>query len=169
MSTPSSIETHAAEWESLVGKAILRFGDIELVSIKCLMLIATESVGRSAAKINFARRSELLIEILEANNELNEYLQELLSAFKQAKELIETRNLIAHNPVMLDIYVNEDETEYQVERSITSARSGEKSLDLQGLKEFVGQVENLSSVLWINFSKAANQTDEMWHKRDLAK
>jgi hypothetical protein len=42
---------------ALDGKAILRFGDIELIS--CLALIPTEKIADSAAKLDFSRRSEL--------------------------------------------------------------------------------------------------------------
>jgi hypothetical protein len=35
-------------------------------------------------------------------------LRGLLRGFIQAKSLAKTRNLIAHNPLMFDIYVNDD-------------------------------------------------------------
>jgi hypothetical protein len=95
-----------SEWQALVGKAIVRFGDIELVSLQCLSHIPGETIGNSAARLEFSRRVDLLIEMLEGRSELNESMRGLLDGFRRAKGLARTRNLIAHNPVMLDIYVN---------------------------------------------------------------
>ena len=36
MKTPSSSAENSTEWESYVGKAVLRFGDVELVSIRLI-------------------------------------------------------------------------------------------------------------------------------------
>ena len=87
MSSPSSSANHA-QWEALVGRAILCFGDIELISIKCLALIPSDKIGDSAARMDFYRRAELLIEILEARPErdanlCNHHSAELLQDVRQ--------------------------------------------------------------------------------------
>lgn len=151
----------------MVGKAILKFGDIELISIKCLALIPTDKLDDSASRLDFGRRAGLLIEILEGRDNLCENLTTIRDGLKKAKELAKTRNLIAHNPVMLDIFVNDDETEAIARHSITSARTENgKSLDLETLEEFSAEVERLSAKLWIAFLNFAKTSDHLWRTND---
>lgn len=168
MTSPSASPEHAGLWESLVGKAILRFGDIELVSIKCLEVIPTDDISESTARLGFAQRAELLIEILEARIDRTPDLDQLLECLKRAKPLAKKRNLIAHNPVMLDIFVNEDETQMLAEHSITHARSDE-TMSLEDLKEFAAAVEDLSSKLWLAFLRVVDSADPLWRKRRRAR
>lgn len=160
MASPSASPEHGALWEALVGKAILRFGDIELVSIKCLEVIPADAIAESTARLGFAQRANLLIEILEARVDRTPDLDQLLACFKRAKPLATKRNLIAHNPLMLDIFVNEDETQMLAEHSITHARSGE-TMGLEDLKEFAAAVEDLSSELWLTFLRVVNSADPL--------
>jgi hypothetical protein len=166
MGTPSSSDPHAAEWELLVGKAILRFGDIELVSVKYLQLFGT---SKSDQRRDFSERADLIIKHLESNSERNAELDELLRGYTQAKELAKNRNLIAHNPVMLSLYVNEDQTESFAHHAITSARKESWTLDLEGLKEYTAEVEDLSSRLWLSFLKVAGTSEHLWNTHPLNK
>jgi hypothetical protein len=150
------------EWEALVGKAILRFGEIELISMKCLAFLQIAKISDKIARINFSSRAASIIKLLEARKERDNHLNALLEGFKRAKELAKTRNLIAHNPVILDWYVSEDETESSAEHLITTARSGNKPLDLEGLKEFAGEVDDLAANLWMHFTNAAGTSDHLW-------
>lgn len=166
MSSPSTSRDHE-KWERLVGKAILKFGDIELISIKCLALIPKDKLDDSASRLEFGRRAGQLLEILEGRNSLCEHLITIRDGLKKAKDLAKTRNLIAHNPVMLDIFVNEDDTEAMARHSITSARSEKgSSLDLEALEEFSAEVEQLSAKLWMAFLNFAQTSDHMWRTND---
>lgn len=170
MTDATSLHAPDYEWQALVGKAILRFGDIELISLRCLALIPTDKIAESAARLEFSRRAEVLIEILEGRPALTEPLVALLAGFKRAKVLARTRNLIAHNPVMLDIYVNPQTDDIYTEHTIASARSNGQTLSLEQLKEFAVEIEDLSSSLWLNFMKAANSSDSLFrtHAQDPA-
>ena len=68
MKQPPSQWDPSAEWEELIGRSILRFGDIEYVSVMCLSLIPTDKISDAASELSFARRASLLIEILEARD-----------------------------------------------------------------------------------------------------
>ena len=159
MSELATAERENAEWQVLIGKAILFFGEIELISVKCLGHIPVDSIGKTAVRLEFGRRVELLLEILEGRENPSVALRGLIDGFKSAKELAKTRNLIAHNPVMLDIYVNETMDDHYVERSIRSARGGAEPFRLEALREFASDVENLASALWGHYMNVA-QTSE---------
>ena len=70
---------------------------------------------------------------------------------------------------MLSLYVNEDETETFAYHSITSARKEGWTLDLHGLKEYMAEVEDLSSRLWLSFLKVAGTSEHLWNARLLNK
>ena len=80
---------------------------------------------------------------------------------KRAKGLARKRNLLAHNPVMLNLYVSEDETQHIAEYSISSARSEGETMDLAELKEFAAEVDDLSATLWMAFLKAVGTSDHL--------
>ena len=71
---------------------------------------------------------------------------------------------IAHNPVMLDLYVSEDETDIDAQHSITSARTGNQTLDLAGQKEFAAEVDDVAASLWLAFARVAGSTDYLWRR-----
>lgn len=144
-----------------MGKAVLRFGDIELVCIKCLSAIAPKKNERAASRLKFGQRVDLLIKHLEARPTSDEHLLAILNGMKRAKGLAKTRNLIAHNPVLLDIYVTQDETESFASHAITSIRSEQDTLDLEGLHEFADEIESLSSELWLAFLNFAQTSEHL--------
>jgi hypothetical protein len=168
MVSPSTHTDHT-EWEALVGRALLRFGDIELVSLKCLALIPADKILISAGRLNFLPRINLLIEILEGRPERDANLEAILIGFRQARDLAKIRNLIAHNPLLLDIYVNEDESGSIADWSIKSARSESQSLDLEALKEFAAAVEDLSSELWMAFMRLDGTASALWRTHPMRK
>ena len=159
MSELAAAERENSEWQVLIGKAILFFGEIELISMKCLSHIPHDSIGKSAVRLEFGRRVDLLLEILEGRESPSAALQGLIDGFKSAKGLAKTRNQIAHNPVMLDLYVNETMDDHYVERSIRSARGGAEPFRLEDLKEFSAYVENLAAALWGHYMKVAQTSD----------
>ena len=67
---------------------------------------------------------------------------------------------------MLDLYVKSDSTDVLAEHSITSARSESQTLNRDELKEFADEVEDLASVLWGHFLRAAGSSDPLWRTRE---
>jgi hypothetical protein len=161
MSSPSSSQGHE-EWEALVGKALLRFGDIEYVSLRCLSHIPKDRIANSAGRLPFASRADLIIEMLEARSDRSADLERVLGCIRRAKTLAKRRNLIAHNPLMLSLYINEDETEHTAEYSISSARSGAETMDLASLKEFAAEVEDVSSELWMAYMRLTDSSEVLF-------
>ena len=62
------------EWRGLVGTLMLRFGDIELFTVKCLVHLGQERSARN----KFAKRADLLIKVI----------RELYGASAPAAELV---------------------------------------------------------------------------------
>ena len=141
---------------------MLRFGDIEYVSIMCLQALPQDKIANSASGLPFARRADLLIEMLQARTTRSVELEALIKGFKRARKLAETRNLIAHNPLLLTLYLDESmETVTSMEHVIASARGGSGQMDLSELKEFAAEADSLASEMWLAFLKETGQTDAL--------
>ena len=151
MKQPSWDWDPPAEWEKLIGNSILRFGDIEYISVMCLSLIPTDKIADAASELSFSRRASILIEILEARDNRDQHTEGLLDGFRRAKALTKTRNLIAHNPMVLELYFNKDRTAYDVEHKVASRRGKGRTIDLAELKKFAADVEEVSTLLWRSY------------------
>lgn len=153
-----------AEWEALIGKGIVSFGRIEVLSVKFLDHFLSEEIDRSALRQAFSRRADQVIARLEARGMPNPDELGLLEGFRRAKALVETRNLIAHNPVMLDLYARDGSHDLVAERSIRSIRPNERTLDLAELREFAEQVENLAADLWYHYLRIVGSAEPLWRR-----
>jgi len=162
---------HAAdeyrEWEALVGHTIVRFGEIEYITIKCLELLPQDRIAATAARMPFAQRVNLVLEILEGRKITSKYVQQLVRHLVRARQLAEKRNLIAHNPVMLEIYSNRDETEARTRYAIASARGGGKPITLEDLKELAAEVDDLAASMWLCFNYEVGTSEHMWRDKSV--
>ncbi|HVY22132.1 MAG TPA: hypothetical protein VG962_02140 [Steroidobacteraceae bacterium] len=102
------------------------------------------------------------MEILNGRKELTQALGKLRDGFSRAKQLAKTRNLIAHNPLMLNLYVNHGIEESLPVYKIDSARSSNHSITLDELKEFTAEVDDLAAMLWMEFENIAGEAGQMW-------
>ena len=153
-----------AEWRTLVGTVILSFGEIELITLKCLAHLPTDNIYESTSTLPFGRRVDLIIEILQGCGNKPNAATALIEKLKQAKSLSEYRNLLAHNPLVADIYVHQITGDVVVEHGISSARKKEKSIDLASLKELAGEVEDLASELYMTLGKIVEAIDQSERK-----
>ncbi len=80
---------------------------------------------------------------------------------KKAKDLAKVRNDIAHNPVMLNIFVHKTSGDILLERSIATVR-GDRFIDLASAKEFADEVEDLAATMWLQIGKLAQTENLGW-------
>jgi hypothetical protein len=139
------------EWETAIGRALLAFGSIEHATIVCLTSIPRDKIQRSTMRFNLAPRIDLLLEILEGHT--GEAFTQLSDALKRARQLAETRNLIAHNPLVFEFYEHEDGG-YTINDVIASLHKQGKTLSLDELKDFASQSTLLASDLYTKTSNA---------------
>ena len=148
------------EWRCMVGTAILSFGDIEFITLKCLAHIPSDTIVKVASHLPFSRRVDLIVEILEGRSSQSQSVMTLIAKLKRAKALSEYRNVIAHNPLLLDLYINQATGDMKAERAITAARSDGKSIDLPGLTELATEAESLASELYLVLGKIVEELGE---------
>lgn len=140
------------EWQSLVGKAIVSFGEVELVTHQCLAHLPRDAISKTASKLPFGRRSDLIIEILEGQSPTSAPAVTLIGLLKRAKKLAETRNDIAHNPVMMNVFVHRASGDVLLEQSIARV-NGNRIIDLPEMKEFADELSDLAASMWMQAMK----------------
>jgi len=125
-----------------------------LITYKCLVHILSDKTSETVARLPFSRRVEFIVEILEGRAPLPSRVAEFVASLKRAKKLAGTRNEIAHNPVMLNVFVHMASGDLLLEHCIATARSG-KFIDLAQAKEFADEVEDLAASMWLQIGKIA--------------
>ena len=130
------------KWATLVGRLFLSFGTIESATHDCIRNWAGEVVYKHVKKMPLTRRIELAIDLL-ANQEFSEANKALfLGLLKNAKTLVEQRNIIAHSPLALVLFQEEPETPFR--EAIASNTDENKLIEFAELQEAVKQAEAIS-------------------------
>ena len=75
------------EWRSVVGKAIVCFGEIELVTYQCLAHIPSDKISDTSSKLGFSRRVDLIVEILEGRPPIPSPVSKFIAMLQHAKQL----------------------------------------------------------------------------------
>lgn len=131
------------EWAAAIGRCFVAFGSIEDSTVTCLQEIPKDRIQKSVKNFRLGQRIDLIIELLEAHPG---YVYEQLTAkLSRAKKMSETRNLIAHNPLILGIHYTDDS--YTVKESIVSLRNDQHRISLAELQEFATESEQLATDL----------------------
>lgn len=131
-------------WAAAIGQAFVAFGSIEHVTVVCLKQIPLDLIARSTAKPGLKHRIELITEILSGYQ--GEMFVDLAAKLKEAGSMAETRNLIAHNPLVLDFYQRADGAIFH--REVIRALHKEKTITLEELQDFAQRAETLASDLY---------------------
>ena len=122
----AAYERERVEWRGLVGTLMLRFGDIEYFTVRCLVHLGK---GKSARDDKFAKRTDRLIKVIRDRYGTSPPAAELVQKLEEAKSLAKVRNDIAHNPLQMRIYLDEAADDVLVEPVIIGIRTG-KAIDL---------------------------------------
>lgn len=131
-------------WAAAIGKAFVAFGAIEHVTVACLREIPRDRIQRSTRSFRLGQRIDLLVELLEAHD--GESFKKLAAELIRAKEMAKTRNLIAHNPLVLEVYEWGDGSRFH--RQVIASLSSDVRITLEDLTTFARDSEGLASSLY---------------------
>ena len=144
MKSAEDAERERDELVTLVGRFLLSFGSIEDCTYRILQTIPRDSIYKTASRLPFGRRVALIVEILEGHDEISEESRmRLIAALKRCVNLAETRNTIAHSPLMLSIYEHPTEEWIAFENSIASFRNHDKPITPKMVAESLAESEIL--------------------------
>ena len=94
------------KWAQLIGQILISFGDIEMITYRCLKTFPSENILPSVINMKLGQRIDLISNVLKSKFGEND-INKIISLLGRVKGLSKQRNLIAHNPMSLDIYENE--------------------------------------------------------------
>lgn len=131
-------------WSKAIGKAFIAFGYIENITVVCLRELPNDRIQRTTKSFRLSQRIALLVEILEVYE--GAAYKDLSAKLLRVKELAETRNLIAHNPLVMDFFQREDGALFTSERIAHLHQN--KHITLAELQQFSSEAEALASDLY---------------------
>jgi len=133
------------EWASEIGRIVISFGSIEHVTMLCLRRLPRDPIYPATSHLNLVPRLDLLMAVLAGSSDPD--AARLAELFGEAKRLAEDRNLILHNPLMLEVY-EDKEGSYEFQHAIQSVRRAEKRLPLAELVRIREKAERLATELY---------------------
>ena len=134
------------EWQVLVGRFILAFGDIELLTYRIWRDRFSESPPQ-----RFGARTKNIIANLDKTVQTDRALHALLT---EARELAKKRNVIAHNPVQVQVFQHTATGELYMENAIQCTKTHAFIDDLE-LMELASRAESIVSKLYIELGYIA--------------
>lgn len=129
------------KWAVLIGRLFIAFGAIERTTHNCLIDWLKDPTYTHISKMRFSRRVDVIIDLLEELDFLEKNKNNLILGLKKAKKLAEKRNIVAHNPLMLDLFDGDFK-----EIIISNTKEG-VTMNFQELKELTQTAESLSTEL----------------------
>jgi hypothetical protein len=143
-----------SKWAPLVGRFILSFGDIENVTYLALLQLPKDKIFQTTSTLGFGKRVDLVIELIKDHAEIGKSLSErFVEKLKAAKKLSETRNLVAHSPVVMKVYHHPKEGWTHREIALANAKNRDRDISLAILKKAVTESERLAKGLYNVYGK----------------
>ncbi len=134
------------KWAEYIGKTILCFGDIEFITFECLINFSQDNIFKSTSNLSLNPRIGLIINIVE-NRFDKEVCAKFISLLNEVIKQAQKRNLIAHNPLNLDIYEDEIGDISEFKEVIYSLRNYDTKVSFDELISFYESVHSLSESL----------------------
>jgi hypothetical protein len=154
-----SHETNFSKWSHLIGSAVLNFGEIELATLTLLAHMERAGFGKSKIGEPFSARVDRIVKILDEWNLPAGESQAMKEQLLRAQKLAVYRNTIAHNPIQLDFYQNLATGDVTTEAAIRDFRNEKRVIDLESLEEYVAEVSDTSSSLYMSLGKLIEALD----------
>lgn len=134
-------QKHEDEFAPLIGKAIIGFANIEYFTYTALEILPNESIFKTACNLELCQRLDLLIEIVKGRP-VSEKANTFVTTLNRCRKLAEKRNLIAHNPLIIESFGN------TLTPRIKHCLKKNKSISLEELRLLCEEVDSLGSQLY---------------------
>ena len=137
------------EWAPIVGRFILSFGDIENVTYLALLQLPKDKIFATTSSLSFGKRVDLVLELVDGHPEIAKNLAKTFAEkLKNAKKLSETRNVVAHSPLVMQIFQHPKEGWIHREMALANAKNKEKALSLEDLTQAASEADKLARELY---------------------
>ena len=128
-------------WATLIGRVFIAFGSIERQMHESLKKWLEEPVYPHVKHMKLSQRVDLLIDVVQQQSFDKDNIDSFIVDLKKAKNLTKTRNLIAHNPLMLCLF---QEKKDFVEAIVSNVKD-DVTMEFLELEELAASSEELAS------------------------
>ncbi|MBT3065164.1 MAG: hypothetical protein KME68_20370 [Candidatus Thiodiazotropha sp. (ex Lucina pensylvanica)] len=129
-------ETPRYDWEPYVGRLILACGDIELLLLQLYWNLTLHGGYEEAIRLKGMGDKAKFIRSVVDNGYVNPNLVKRINCtLKKTIELAHKRNLVAHNPLFMDVY-SDEHGNFKLVPSIRSLRNNDKHISFKELKKW---------------------------------
>lgn len=125
---------------------MISFAHIERNVVDGLITIIKDPMMKHISKLHFKQRLDLFTELLETRAKENEVDLDLIKKLKRIDQLTQTRNMVAHNPLVLEVSQAQDEP--PLKEYIGHILKDQKRVTFEQLVETVAELEELESSVY---------------------
>lgn len=143
-------QKHEDEFAPLIGKTIIAFANIEYFTYVALEELPNDLIFKTACKMELCQRLDLLIEIVKGRK-VSEEATIFVISLNRCKKLAEKRNLIAHNPLIIETIGN------KLTPRIKHSLNKNKTITLEELRSLCEEVNILGGQLYDQFFSMFNR------------
>ncbi len=133
------------QWRVAVGRFILSFGSVEWFTFHMLAELPTERLLESTMKLGFGQRLDIVKQLFREKNLDPELSNKAIELLENARSLSKIRNLLAHNPLLLNLF--DDSVGADLEYQISKYGEIEARLTIEDLEGYCRDIENLEEEL----------------------
>ena len=134
-------------WRVAVGRFILSFGSVEWFTFHMLAELPTERLLESTMRLSFGQRLDIVEQLFRDKSLEPELYKRAIELLEKARSLSKIRNLLAHNPLLLNLF--DDKVGVDLEYQISKYCEIEARLTIDKLEEYCRNVEELEEQLGI--------------------
>ncbi|BFN13947.1 hypothetical protein [Marinobacter sp. RI1] len=131
------------KWATLVGRFLIAFAAMESLTLRCLKEWLKPSVYCHVMNMRFAQRVDLVVDLAREQDAPAEQIEAFITNLKKARKLAEKRNAVAHNPLVLCLFSEED----NFIEAIASEKKEDEVIEFSELERLVDQAESLEAGL----------------------
>ena len=141
-------------WALLIGQTLIDFGDIEVITYRCLERFPSENIFPSLRGIKLGQRIDLISNVLQSK--FGDTAKKMITLLGRVKHLAKQRNILAHNPMTWDIYKDEQGKIKDFKQVIRSELNENKYLHFQDLRDLAREVSEIVPKLKDEYAKLDN-------------
>lgn len=139
-------ESTRNKWAMEIGLLMVAFGSIETLTYLALKKLPSDPIAEPLKKLLLKDRIDVLLAVLAAQDTpISKAFAKLL---REVQTLADKRNLVAHNGVGIDVWVDVSTGGLHATESIRSERNENKHLDFQRIVEHRKRAEELEFELY---------------------
>ncbi|MCG8093084.1 MAG: hypothetical protein JAZ17_05550 [Candidatus Thiodiazotropha endolucinida] len=134
-------------WEPLVGRFVLTCGDVELALLQVYWNLSLHGQYEEKIKLlGLGKKAKFIRERIPEFKLNKDLIKRVDNALSESIQLAHQRNLVAHNPLYLDVY-SDEKGNFTLVPTIRSLRDDEKHISLEDLINLNTKASKLSSEL----------------------